>query len=402
MPDAEERLGGSRKADRAVGAELEHAHVAGLVVEIDEEAVVLRVARVERDREQALLPARADAAADVEERRRAQLPVHEHPDHARLLDDVELSPFAARRAHEDRRVEPGSEGPQAQLRLLASPASGSRQRGGDECHDDPEATHQLLSRTLLNSSSFPGWRMARTWSPGSSSVEPTAISERPLRMIEIRREPLGRSSCSTVFPAAGAPESICTSTISRFSLRSSRRWTRSCSGTSCSISAIKPRVAETVGEIPSRSKCAWLRGSLTRAITFGTPYFSLASWQMIRLSSSSPVAARTRSGGRLIPARSSTWSSVASPRCTACSNSSSSRAKRSGRCSIIVTSCLARSSSRATFAPTFPPPAIRTYTGPPPGDASELLGRWHEAMQGRRERPCRFPWARPTPRQRAA
>ena len=30
-------------------------------------------------------------------------------------------------------------------------------------------------------------------------------------------------------------------------------------------------VALTVGEIPSRSKCGWLRGSLTRAITFSTP-----------------------------------------------------------------------------------------------------------------------------------
>ncbi len=28
-------------------------------------------------------------------------------------------------------------------------------------------------------------------------------------------------------------------------------------------------VAQMVGEMPSRSKCAWLRGSLTRAITFG-------------------------------------------------------------------------------------------------------------------------------------
>ncbi len=65
-------------------------------------------------------------------------------------------------------------------------------------------------------------------------------------------------------------------------------------------------VAQIVGEMPSRSKCAWLRGSLTRAITFGTPNFSFASWQMTRLSSSSPVSASTMSGGRAIPARSST------------------------------------------------------------------------------------------------
>ena len=97
-------------------------------------------------------------------------------------------------------------------------------------------------------------------------------------------------------------------------------------------------VAQTVGETPSRSKCTWLRGSLTRAITFSTPYFSRASWQMTMLSSSSPVAAMTMLGGRWIPARSSTKSSVASPLTTTCSNSSSSRSNRSRRCSINVTS----------------------------------------------------------------
>src|SRR6266487_2792391 len=45
---------------------------------------------------------------------------------------------------------------------------------------------------------------------------------------------------------------------------------------------------------------------------------------MTMLSSSSPVRARTMSGGRAIPARSSTYSSVASPCWTWCSNSSSS------------------------------------------------------------------------------
>jgi hypothetical protein len=57
-------------------------------------------------------------------------------------------------------------------------------------------------------------------------------------------------------------------------------------------------VAETVGEMPSRSKYGWLRGSLMRAITLFTPYFSRASWQMMMLSSSSPVEAMSRSGGR--------------------------------------------------------------------------------------------------------
>src|SRR5579884_1019964 len=86
---------------------------------------------------------------------------------------------------------------------------------------------------------------------------------------------------------------------------------------------------------------------------------------MTMLSSSSPVAATTRSGGRLIPARSSTNSSVASPRTTWCSNSASSLSKRYGFCSISVTSWPARRSDRIRFAPTLPPPAIRTYIDRP-------------------------------------
>ena len=33
-------------------------------------------------------------------------------------------------------------------------------------------------------------------------------------------------------------------------------------------------MAQTVGAMPSRSKCSWFRGSLTRATTFGTAYFA--------------------------------------------------------------------------------------------------------------------------------
>ena len=40
-------------------------------------------------------------------------------------------------------------------------------------------------------------------------------------------------------------------------------------------------MAQTVCVIPSRSKWAWLRGSLTRAIAFGTPKPSLAICEMI-------------------------------------------------------------------------------------------------------------------------
>src|SRR5688500_1516700 len=82
------------------------------------------------------------------------------------------------------------------------------------------------------------------------------------------------------------------------------------------------------------------------------------------LSSSSPVSASTMSGGRAIPARSRTWISVASPCCTWCSNSSSSRSKRSRRCSTRVASWPCARRVRRMFEPTFPPPVISTYTGP--------------------------------------
>ena len=62
-----------------------------------------------------------------------------------------------------------------------------------------------------------------------------------------------------------------------------------------------------------------------------------------------------------MPARSRTLISVASPRMTTGPNSSSSRANRSGRCSISVTSWPISSSERVTFAPTLPPPATMMY-----------------------------------------
>src|SRR3989442_4564813 len=83
---------------------------------------------------------------------------------------------------------------------------------------------------------------------------------------------------------------------------------------------------------------------------------------MIRLSSSSPVTARMMSGGRAMPARSSVLISVASPSIATCPNSTSSWSKRSRRCSISVTSCPMSTSERATFFPTFPPPAMIAYT----------------------------------------
>src|SRR3954452_16245917 len=89
-------------------------------------------------------------------------------------------------------------------------------------------------------------------------------------------------------------------------------------------------------------------------------YFSFASWQIRRLSSSSPVTAIVRSA-RLMPARSRTHSSVASPYWMACSSSCSTVRYRERSLSITVTSWRLAISSRARFQPTLPAPAITTY-----------------------------------------
>src|SRR5581483_9105871 len=95
---------------------------------------------------------------------------------------------------------------------------------------------------------------------------------------------------------------------------------------------------------------------------------------MIRLSSSSPVTASSRSGGLAMPARSSSEISVASPSMATWPNSSSRRSKRSRRCSISVTSCPMSSSERLTFFPTLPPPAMITYIASGPSRHGGLEG----------------------------
>src|SRR4051812_16392074 len=113
--------------------------------------------------------------------------------------------------------------------------------------------------------------------------------------------------------------------------------------------------------MPSSLKCSRFRGLFTRAMIRSQRYFSLATWQIRRLYSSSPVTATTRSA-RWMPARSSTHSSVASPYWTACSSSCSTVRYRRRSCSITVTSWPFSISSRARFHPTLPAPAMITYS----------------------------------------
>jgi hypothetical protein len=48
---------------------------------------------------------------------------------------------------------------------------------------------------------LPGCRIASSWSPAASTVEPIAISACPFRITEISRDPSGSSSSLTVRPA---------------------------------------------------------------------------------------------------------------------------------------------------------------------------------------------------------
>ena len=78
---------------------------------------------------------------------------------------------------------------------------------------------------------------------------------------------------------------------------------------------------------------------------------------MTMLSSSSPVTATTISGGRAIPARSSTWISVASPWSTGGLELRLELLEAVAPLLDSVTSCPIRTSERVRFAPTLPPPA---------------------------------------------
>ena len=150
---------------------------------------------------------------------------------------------------------------------VAAQASRTGSPGDAHPHGSPLLYGSSWSRMRRSSSSLPGSRIASTWSPASIWVSSSGTSALPSRTTEIRRAPSGSWSARTRLPLQFASLSIVTSTISRFSFRSSSRWIRPCSGTSCSISAMIDAVAETVGEMPRRSKYGWLRGSLMRAIT---------------------------------------------------------------------------------------------------------------------------------------
>ena len=119
----------------------------------------------------------------------------------------------------------------------------------------------------------PDSRIASTWSPASSWV--SRAGDLGLAVADDRDQPCALRQPAAPrmrLPSHAAPRSIVTSTISRFSLRSSSSWISPCSGhLVLDQRHDRSRSPRSVGEIPSKSKYGWLRGSLMRAITFATP-----------------------------------------------------------------------------------------------------------------------------------
>ena len=95
-----------RHADAVRRGELGDVAVAVQVAVVDVELVVLRVARVEREREETALAVVEHAAAQVE-KRAGDLPVAHHLDRPALLDDVQRRRVAGRRGDVHRLVQAG-------------------------------------------------------------------------------------------------------------------------------------------------------------------------------------------------------------------------------------------------------------------------------------------------------
>jgi len=141
---------------------------------------------------------RAKAAAPGGARRTRRGP-HQRGARARAARRRAPAGLGLRRGHEDRFRQTCRDSDEA-IRGTLGPAA--REWNGDRtdrCHD-PERPHQLFKSTRRSSSSFPGWRIASTWSPAWSSVDPSAISARPFRITEISLAPSGSGTA----PAATA------------------------------------------------------------------------------------------------------------------------------------------------------------------------------------------------------
>ena len=282
----------------------------------------------------------------------------------------------ARRASRDRlgrgRSRPGrcaagcAPGRRARSARRTAASAASRSGGkGDASH-----LRYFLSRTRRSSSSLPGSRIASTWSPAWSSVSSRRRSRpgRP-RMTEISRDPLGQLEAGDAL--AGATASSCRSAPrrSRGSPCAARAGgSSSCSGTSCSMRAMialrradRRRDPEQV-EVRLVARVVDARDHLRDAVLLPG---DLADDHVVLVVAGDrdDEVRRARDAGPLEHEDLGRVADAAPgartpPRATS---------KRSRRCSMSVTSWPMPRSVRATFAPTLPPPAMRTYirTRPP-------------------------------------
>ena len=181
--DEEQLLGRAGNRRRPVRAVLDDARVAVSVGVVDVEAVCRRVVRRERDREETLLAAAHDEGADVEERRRPDLPALEHEDPPRLLDDVEPPRLARRRRCVHRRREVGN-AYDAQRVAAGGCGAGRENRGGDEREcEEP-------SQCAVRSGVF-------THGPGSASRDSACRYARPAsgRSLQRSKQKYRRRQC---------------------------------------------------------------------------------------------------------------------------------------------------------------------------------------------------------------
>ena len=164
----------------------------------------------------------------------------------------------------------------------------------------------------------------------------------------------GESSASVISTRWAAPPWNCSSRTSEPT------------ETASSTRAVRSWGVETETSTPQLSlKSHWFLGWLTRATTRGTANSCLASSEITRLSSSSPVAATTTSTVAS-PAASSEDTSQASAATQVTSSVGRSRSTSSGSCSKTSTSCPLACRSDAMAVPTLPAPAMATFTTPRP------------------------------------
>ena len=138
-------------------------------------------------------------------------------------------------------------------------AGGYSGRLGHEAAAQATRTAPLPARsTLRSSSSLPGWRI------GAPGRRADAVAHRdldwPLRMTEISRAPSGSSSFSTRLPAGRVRRDLHLDDLEVLRAQLEQVHELVLGNLVLDQRPWMFEVAQIVGAMPSRSKCAWLRG----------------------------------------------------------------------------------------------------------------------------------------------